>query len=104
MVGENILGVDMRFRLVVGIEGDGPGKILRVGEARRAGRGQQLRHFFLVEIFLDRRIGRRADDLEGGQDLVAFDELAYLLDRLRRAVGIVVLDEIDLAPAYSTLL
>ena len=94
----------MPFRLVVGVEGDRPREILRIGEARRARRGQQLRHFPVVEIFLDRGIRRRADDLEGGENFVAFDELAHLLDGLRRTVGIVVLNEIDLASVDSALL
>src|SRR5260370_37170221 len=104
MVGENEFCVDMRFRLVVGVESDRPWEILRIGEARRASRGKKLRHFFLVEIFLDRGIRRRADDLEGGENFVAFDKLAHLLNSLRRTVGIVVLNEIDLAPVDSTLL
>src|SRR6185437_11190036 len=62
------------------------------------------RHFLVVQIFLDRGIRWRADDLEGGPNLVAFDELAHLLDRLRRTVGVVVLDEIDLAPVDPALL
>ena len=96
--------VDVPFRLVVGVEGDRPWEMLRIGEARRAGRGQKLRHFFLVQIFLDRGIGWRADDLEGGKNFVSFDKLAHLLDRLWRTVAIVVLNEIDLAPVDSTLL
>src|SRR3954464_14040575 len=78
MVGENESGVDMRFGLVVGVKGDGPWEILWVGEARCTGRGQKLRHFFVVEIFLNRGIGWRADDLEGGENFIALDQLADL--------------------------
>src|SRR5215475_5740242 len=94
----------MPFRLVVRIESDCPWEMLGVGEPRRAGRRQKLRYFFLVQIFLHGGIRWRADDLEGGKHFVAFDELAHLLDRLRRIVSIVVLNKIDLAPVNSTLL
>ena len=104
IVGEDVFRVDVAFRLVVGVESDRPREVLRIGEARGTCRCQQLRHLLLVEIFLDRGIWRRADDLEGGQHLVAFDQLAHLLDGLRRAIGVVVLDEIDLAPADPALL
>ena len=53
--------------------------------------------------FMDRRIGRRAERLEHQQDLVALDQLARLLDRLRRAVGVVIGDEIDLAAVDAAL-
>ena len=104
IIGQNVARIDVRLRLVVGVEGNRPREIFRIGEARRAGRGQKLRHFSIVQIFLDRCIRRGTDDLEGGENLVAFDELAHLLDRLRRTVGIVVLNEVDLAPLDAALL
>src|SRR5215475_16092139 len=94
----------MPFRLVVRIESDCPWEMLGVGEPRRAGRRQKLRHFLLVQIFLHGGIRWRTDDLESGKHFVAFDELAHLLDRLRRIVTIVVLNKIDLAPVNATLL
>jgi hypothetical protein len=53
---------------------------------------------------LDRGIRWRADDLERSKNLIAFDELAHLLDCLWRIIGIVVLDEIDLTPIDSALI
>ncbi|MET4716920.1 hypothetical protein ABIF63_001026 [Bradyrhizobium japonicum] len=70
-------------------------------EAR--GRCEQLRHLLGVEIFLDGRVHRRADDLEGQQHLVALDELADLLHGLRRRIGVVILDQIDLATIDAAL-
>jgi hypothetical protein len=62
----------MRLRLVVGVESDRPWEILRIGKARRASRGKKLRHVLVVEIFLNRGIRRRANDLEGGENFITF--------------------------------
>ncbi|MGY4300899.1 hypothetical protein ACVWXN_008994 [Bradyrhizobium sp. i1.4.4] len=104
VIGENVLGVDASLGHVVGIVGDGPGIVLRIVEACGAGGGQQLRDLLAVEIFLHGGVRGRADDLEGEQHLVAFDELAHLLDRLRRRIGIVILDQIDLAAVDAALI
>src|SRR3954447_11184484 len=76
------------------------GSVKRVApvEARSCGT------FFVVEIFLNRGVGGRADDLKGGENFIAFHQLADLLHGLRRAVGIVVLNKIDLAAVDATLL
>jgi hypothetical protein len=42
--------------------------------------------------------------VEQQQHLVLLDELARLLDRLRRAVAVVVADEVDLAAVDAALL
>ena len=73
------------------------GKVLRIAPLGCAGGDEQLRHLLGVHVFLDRRIRRRAEALEDQQDLVALDQLARLLDRLGRAVAVVVGDEVDLA-------
>jgi len=57
-----------------------------------------LRHLLCVHVFLDRRVRRRAERVEDQQNFVALDQLARLFDRLRRAVTVVVTDEVDLAP------
>ena len=41
--------------------------------------------------------------LESEEDFVALHELADLLDRLRRAVGVVILDQVDLAAVDAAL-
>ena len=69
----------------------------------RAGGDEQLRHLLGVHVFQDRRVGRRAERLEDQQHLVALDQLARLLDGLRRAIGVVIGDEVDLAAVDAAL-
>src|SRR6266436_5482576 len=93
-----ILRVNPRFALVAGLPAHGPWKILGIVPFGGAGGDEQLRNLLGVQILLDRRIRRRAKGIEDQQYLVAFHELARLLDGLRRAVAVVIADEIDLAP------
>lgn len=53
--------------------------------------------FFPVRYFDRRGIRRRTELPEHKRDFVALDQLAGVLDSLRRAVGIVIGDEIYLA-------
>jgi hypothetical protein len=62
-----------------------------------------LRHLLGVQVLLDRRIRRGAERIEDQQDFVALDQLACLFHRLRRAVGVVIRDEIDLAAVDAAL-
>ena len=96
-------GVDPALALVVGLKTHRPRKILGIAELGAAGGDEQLRHLLGVHVFHDRRIRRRAERLEDQQHLVAFHQLAGLLDRLRRAVGVVIGDEIDLAAVNAAL-
>jgi hypothetical protein len=89
--------------LVVGIVAHRPGEVLRVGEFRCTGCGEELRHFLAIEIFLDGGVRRRADDLESEQDLVALDEFAHLFDGFRWRIGVVILDQIELAALDAAL-
>ena len=91
------------FALVVRLPAHGPGKVLRVAPFGRAGGDEQLRHLLGIHVFLDRRIGRRAEALENQQHFVALDQLARLLDGFRRAVAVVIGDEIDLAAVDAAL-
>ena len=100
---QDVFGVDAPLALVVGLKAHGPGEVLGIAEFGAAGGDEQLRHFLGVHVFHDRRIGRRAERLEDQQDLVALHQLARLLDRLRRAVGVVIGDEIDLAAVDAAL-
>ena len=100
---ENVLGVDLGLALVVGLPAHGPGKVLGIVPLGGAGGDEQLRHLLGVQVFLDRRVRWRAERIENEQNLVALDQLAGLLDGLRRAVGIVIADEIDLAAVDAAL-
>ena len=60
-------------------------------------RDEQLRHLLGVHVFLDRGVAGRAQRIEDQQHLVGLDQLARLLDGLRRAVAVVIGDEVDLA-------
>jgi hypothetical protein len=62
-----------------------------------------LRYLPVVQIFLDGGVARRAEAVENQEHAVAFDQLARLLDRFRRAIGIVIGYEDDFAPVDSTL-
>ena len=98
------LGVDARFALIAGLPSDGPRKVRRIVPLGGAGGDEQLRHLLGVQIFLDRGVGRRAEGVEDHQHLVALDELAHLFDGLRRAVGVVIRDELDLAAVDAAVL
>ena len=94
---QNVLAVDAALDEVVRIVSHRPGEVLGIGEPRRAGGGVKLRHLLGVEVFLHGGVRRCADDLEGQQHFVAFDQLAHLLDGFRRAVGVIILNQVDLA-------
>ena len=104
VVLDDVLAVDAALDEVVRVEAHRPREVLGIGEPRRAGRCEQLRHFLAVEIFLHGGVHRRADDLEGEQHLVALDQLADLLDRFRRRIGVVILDQVDLAAVHAALI
>ena len=58
---------------------------------------EQLRHFLAVEVAMHGVVGGGAERAEHQQHFVLLDQLAGLLDRLRRRVGVVEGDELDLA-------
>ena len=94
---QDVLRIDLGFALVVGLPSHGPGEILRIVPLGGAGGDEQLRHLLRIHVFVDRGIRRRSQRIEHEQHFVAFDQLARLLHRLRRAVGVVIADEVDLA-------
>src|SRR2546423_1501950 len=102
MMLQDIGRVDPRFGPVVRLPPDGPREVLGIAPARRAGGDEQLRHLHGVHVFLDCGVARGAERREDQELLVAFDQLAGLLHRLRRAVGVIVGDEIDLAAVDAT--
>ena len=91
------------FALVARQPAHGPGKRLRVVPLGGAGGDEQLRHLLAVDVFLDRGVGGGAERAEQQQNLVALDQLARLLDGLRRRIGVVIGDEIDLAAIDAAL-
>src|SRR6185437_14482928 len=94
---ENVGGIDSSLGLVIGLPADRPREVLRIVPFRRAARDEDLRHLLGVHVFLDRGIARRTQRIEDQQHLVGFDELACLLHGLRRAVAVVIGNEVDLA-------
>ena len=100
---QDIGGVDARLGPVVRLPADGPGEMFGIAPARGAGGDEQLRHLHGVHVLLDRRIGGGAERREDQKHLVALDQLARLLDRLRRAVGVVVGNEVDLAAVDAAI-
>jgi hypothetical protein len=65
---------------------------------------EAMRNLLLIHVLHDRRIGRRAERREQHVDLVALDQLARLLDGLRRAIGVVIGDVLDHAAVDAALL
>ena len=63
-----------------------------------------MRRLLRIHVFEDGDIGRRTDDAEQEQHIVAFHEPAGLLDRLRRRIGVVVGDHPDLAAVDAAML
>ncbi len=100
---QEILRIDARLGLVARLPADGPREVLRVVEFRGAGDHEQLRHLLLGQIPLDRRVDGGTGRSEHRQHLVAFDQLADLLDGLGRAARVIVGDEIDLAAVDAAL-
>ena len=94
---QDVLGIDLGLALVARLPSHGPRKILGVVPLGGAGGDEQLRHLLRIHVFVNRGIGRRAERVEDEQHLVAFHQLARLLDRLRRTVAVVIADEVDLA-------
>src|SRR5581483_9717572 len=88
---------DSRLALVVGLPTHGPWEVLWVIPFGRTGRDEQLRHLPCIHIFLDGTVRRRAERVEDQEDFVALDQLARLLHRFWRTVGIVIGNEVDLA-------
>ncbi|MGX0994111.1 hypothetical protein AB7M38_001403 [Bradyrhizobium diazoefficiens] len=99
----DVFGVDPALALVIRLEAHRPGKVPGIAELGAAGRDEELRHLLGVHIFHDRGVRGCAERLEDQQNLVALDQLARLLDRLRRRIGVVIADEVDLAAVDAAL-
>ena len=97
------MGIDAAFDLVADLPADGPGIVLRIAELRGAGRDEDLRHLAAVEVFPRRRRAGRAKLLEDAGDALFLDQLAGLLDRLRRAVAVIQRQQLDLAAVDAAL-
>ena len=94
---EDVFGDDAAFGLEVGIERNGPGKLIGIVEAASSRRDEELRHLLGIEIFLDGDVRRGPYRTDLGKDADILDELSGLLDGFRRTVGVVELSEADLA-------
>src|SRR3954471_14733422 len=94
----------MALALIVRLPTHRPWEMLRIAPFGCAGRDKKLRHLLGIAVFMNRGISRRAERIEQQQHAVAFDQLAHLFDRLRRAVAVVIRNEIDPAAVYPALL
>ena len=103
IVLQDVFGVDASLDLVAGLPANGPREILRVVPLGRARRNEDLRHLLGIHVFVDRAVGRRTQRIEDQKHLVAFDQLACLLDGFRRAIAVVIGNEIDLAAVDAAL-
>jgi hypothetical protein len=95
--------IDVPLYLAIGLPTDRPWKVLGVVPFGRSCGDKQLRHFLLVEVTVDCGIGRGAERGSDQQHAVFLDQLAHLLDRLRRRIAIVIGDEIDLTAVNAPL-
>ena len=93
----------MPFGLVRRLPAHRPREVLGIPPLGGAGCDEELGHLHLVHVLVDRAVGRRPERVEQECDLILLDEPADHLDRLRRAVAVVVGDEVDL-PAVDTAL
>src|SRR6185437_9197747 len=100
---QDVGGIDVPFALVVRLPADRPGVVFGVVPFGGAGRDEQLRHLLLVHVVPDGAVGRGAERAFDQQHAVLLDQLARLLDGFRRGVGVVVGNEIDLAPVDAAL-
>ena len=104
LVLQDVGRVDAALRLVADEKAHGPGMALRVVPLGGAGGREQLRHLLLVHVVPDRAVGRGTDRASDKQNLVALDQLARHLDRLRRRIAVVIGNEVDLAPVHAALI
>jgi hypothetical protein len=102
-LAQNVFGVDLSFGPKAGLETHRPWEMLIIAKFVRASRYEQMRHLLLVDIALNRRIGRRAQGVEQQRNLVLLDQSEYLFERLRRTIAVIERDKIDLATGDSTL-
>ena len=100
---QDVLGVELRLDPVAGRQADGPGEFLVVAPFVGAGGRKEVRHLALVGVAQHGAVGRGAEIAEQAGDLVLLDQPADLLHRLRRAVGVVVGQELDLSPGDAAL-
>src|SRR4030088_2715510 len=98
----DVLRVDAGFTLEAGPPGHAPWELLGIVELGRTARYEEVRNFFLIEVFLDRRITGRSHYIEEYIDLVGLHKLTNLLDSFGRRVAVIVGNEIDLPAVDPT--
>ena len=86
---QHVFRVDLGFGAVVRLPAHGPWILLAVAPLAGPGTDEELRYLVLIHVAGDCRIARRAEVLEAEIDLIFLDELAHVLDGLRRAIAIV---------------
>ena len=94
---QDIFRVNPALGLVAGLPSHRPREMLGIVPFRGAGGHEQLRYLFFVHVAVNGGIGGGSKRVEDQQDIVVFDQLARLFERLWRAICVVVGDEIDLA-------
>ena len=97
MVVQDVACIDADLGSQVWCEPHGPWMVDRILEPHCAPADEELRDLAVIEVFLNRDVGRAPDRLEYEQYLVAFDELAHLLDGLGWRPRVIVGDQVDLA-------
>src|SRR5215469_5064997 len=92
----------MRLGFIAWLPADAPGE--RIGMVPPAGTAhdEELRHFLVIQIFLNSGVWRRTKRRTNEQHLIFFDELTDHLWSLRWIVGIIGGDEFDLAAVDTT--
>ena len=102
VVGDR-LAVDPRLVVVRGLPAARPRVALCVGEHRRTGRVEDLRHLPGVEVGPDPLVHRGPERPDDGEHVVLLDELPRQLHRVRGVVAVVVVLEHDLAAIHAAL-
>src|SRR5262249_10914045 len=103
MVGQEIPGIKVTFRLIARRPAHRPREVLWIVPLGGVGRQEEVRHLLHIHVFVNGGVRRGAQAVEDQEHLIALDELASLLDGLWRAIAVVVGDEPDLATVDSPL-
>ena len=105
-VGEVLLEVlaeDLALDRVVGLPAERLGLGGAVVPARAAGGHEHVGHLGGVEVTDDLGVRRRAETLEDAEHLVLQHELVHHVDGVGGVVGVVLDDQVDLAPEHAAV-
>src|SRR6185437_1622793 len=93
MVLQDVFGIDPRLDPVAHPPTDRPRVLLVVRPFIGPACYEELWYLLLIDVFVDRRVARRAEWIEQERDAILLYQPSRLLDRLGRAVCVVIRDK-----------